>query len=102
MSTEGLGIAGARFARLVLYTRAGCQLCEEAQAVLDRYSVYLPQIVTVDIDSDPELVARFSTCVPVVEFEGKVRFRGRINELLLRRLIAATPPRDTTAMAEDL
>jgi hypothetical protein len=102
LSTEGLGIAGARFARLVLYTRAACHLCEEAQAVLDRYSVYLPQIVTVDIDSDPELVARFSTCVPVVEFDGKVRFRGRINELLLRRLIAATPPRDTTAMVEDL
>ena len=70
--------------------------------MLERYSVYLPQIVTVDVDSDPELVARFSTCVPVVEFDGKVRFRGRINEFLLRRLIAATPPRGTTAMAEDL
>jgi hypothetical protein len=101
-SAEGLGIAGPHFTRLVLYTRAGCHLCEEARAVLDRYSGYLPPIAEVDIDKDPDLIGRFSTCVPVVELDGKVRFRGRVNELLLRRLIAATPPRDTTRRAEDL
>jgi hypothetical protein len=41
----------------------------------------------VDIDLDPELKARFTDCVPVVEIEGKIRFRGRVNEVLLRRLI---------------
>jgi hypothetical protein len=102
ISAEGLEIPGPRFTRLVLYTRAGCHLCEEARAVLERYSVYLPPIVEVDIDTDPELTGRFSTCVPVVELDGKVRFRGRVNEVLLRRLIAATPPRDTTCRAEDL
>jgi glutaredoxin len=101
-SAEGLGIPGPRFTRLVLYTRAGCHLCEEARAMLDRYSVYLPPIMEVDIDNDPDLIGRFSTCVPVVELDGKVRFRGRVSELLLRRLIAATPPRDTTRRAEDL
>jgi hypothetical protein len=25
--------------------------------------------------------------VPVVEFDGKIRFRGRVNEVLLRRLL---------------
>jgi hypothetical protein len=59
-------------------------------------------MLEVDIDRDPELVARFSTCVPVVELDGKVRFRGRVNEVLLRRLIAATPPRDTTGTGDDL
>jgi glutaredoxin len=101
-STERFGSPGPRFTRLVLYTRAGCHLCEEARAVLDRYSGYLPPITEVDIDKDPDLIGRFSTCVPVVELDGKVRFRGRVNELLLRRLIAATPPRDTTRRAEDL
>jgi glutaredoxin len=88
-------IGTRRFDRLVLYTRAGCHLCDEAHATLQKYGGVLPPIVEVDIDADPELVARFSTCVPVVELDGKVRFRGRVNEVLLRRLIAATPPRGT-------
>jgi glutaredoxin len=87
--------ASCRFDRLVLYTRAGCHLCDEARAMLNKYAGSLPPIMEVDIDTDPELVSRFSTCVPVVELDGKVRFRGRVNEILLRRLIAATPPRDT-------
>jgi Glutaredoxin-like domain (DUF836) len=97
-----LGAVGPRFARLVLYTRAGCHLCEEARATLEKYAAWLPPISEVDIDGDPVLVERFTTCVPVVEFDGKVRFRGRVNELLLRRLIAATPPRGTTRPGLDL
>jgi glutaredoxin len=97
-----LGIAGRRFSQLVLYTRTGCHLCDEARATLNKYGVYLPPIVEVDIDHDPALIGRFSTCVPVVELDGKVRFRGRVNEVLLRRLIAATPPRDTTGSGEDI
>ena len=84
-----------RFDRVILYSRAGCHLCDEARAVLNKYAGFLPPIEEVDIDADPELVSRFSTCVPVVELDGRVRFRGRVNEVLLRRLIAATPPRDT-------
>jgi hypothetical protein len=101
-SAAGLGIPGRRFTRLVLYTRTGCHLCDEARATLNKYAVYLPPIVEVDIDDNPALVAQFSTCVPVVEFDGKVRFRGRVSELLLRRLIAATPPRDTTRSGQNL
>jgi hypothetical protein len=43
----------------------------------------------VDIDLQPDLRAAFDTCVPVVEIDGKIRFRGRVDPLLLRRLIAA-------------
>ncbi|MCA9022802.1 MAG: hypothetical protein KDA74_21785, partial [Planctomycetaceae bacterium] len=52
---------------------------------------YLPEIEFIDIYSDPGLVEQFGTCVPVVAIDGKIRFRGRINEVLLRRLIAASP-----------
>src|ERR1700677_3410758 len=97
-----LGAAGPRFSRLVLYRRAGCHLCEEARATLEKYAAWLPPIWEVDIDGDPVLVERFTTCVPVVEFDGKVRFRGRVNELLLRRLIAARPPRGTTRPGLDI
>jgi hypothetical protein len=41
----------------------------------------------IDIDTDPALRAEFDTCVPVVEIDGRVRFRGRVDEVLLRRLL---------------
>jgi len=84
---------GRRFEQLVLYTRAGCHLCEEAKETLESYRESLPALIEVDIDADPALRDRFSTCVPVVEIDGRIRFRGRVNEVLLRRLIEATPPR---------
>lgn len=71
--------------RIILYTRAGCHLCDEAEDLLGREGV-IPELV--DIDADPELQARFTSCVPVLEHEGKVRFRGRINPFLLRRWLA--------------
>lgn len=83
---------GRRFRTLVLYTRVNCGLCVEARELLERYGRWLPQILEVDIDTDPRLVERFGTCVPVVALDGKVRFRGRINEVLLRRLIDGTRP----------
>jgi glutaredoxin len=76
-----------RFNQVVLYTRPGCHLCAVARATLEKYAESLPAPQEVNIDSDPRLRERFSTCVPVVEIDGKIRFRGRINEILLRRLI---------------
>jgi predicted thioredoxin/glutaredoxin len=67
-------------------------LCDDAKSVLAGYLEYLPRIEGVDIDSDPELQNRFGNSIPVVEIDGEVRFRGRVDEVLLRRLIEATPP----------
>ena len=67
-----------------LYTRAGCHLCDEGLTLLERYGLR-PEIV--DIDRDPKLVARYGDCVPVVEIDGRERFRGRIDPRLLRRLL---------------
>lgn len=85
--------AGVRFERVLLYTRPGCHLCDLALETLHKYRDSLPPPIEIDIDGDPVLTARFSTCIPVVEIDGKVRFRGRVNEVLLRRLIDATPPK---------
>jgi glutaredoxin len=85
---------GRRFHSLVLYTREGCCLCEEAAELLARYRSYLPPATEVDIDTDPRLRERFATCVPVVEIDGEIRFRGVVNEVLLRRLIDGTPVED--------
>lgn len=68
----------------ILYTRQGCHLCEDAEAMLVRYGL-APELV--DIDRDPELRNRYHECVPVVVIDGKERFRGRIDERLLKRLV---------------
>jgi hypothetical protein len=94
-------IDGVRFETVLLYTRADCGLCEEAAALLTEYRDYLPPVSEVDIDADPDLTRRFDTCVPVVEIDGKVRFRGRVSEVLLRRLIESTPPITDPARYED-
>ena len=71
--------------KTVLYSRQGCHLCDDAQSLLVEHGLQ-PQIV--DIDRDPALRQQFNECVPVVEINGKIRFRGRINRVLLSRLLA--------------
>lgn len=71
---------------VVLYTRKGCHLCDEALQLLTAHGVE-PRMV--DIDSEAGLQEEFDTCVPVVEIDGKVRFRGRIDPVLLRRQLRA-------------
>lgn len=71
--------------RVKLYTRAGCHLCEEALAVLVRHGL-TPELV--DIDAEAPLRERYNECVPVVEIDGRERFRGRVSEVLLRRILA--------------
>jgi glutaredoxin len=71
-------------ARIIVYSRQGCHLCDDAAAVLARHGLAFD---TVDIDADPELQSRYNECVPVVSVNGKERFRGRVDERLLRRLL---------------
>ena len=68
----------------IVYTRRGCHLCDEAAALLIDHGLK-PQLV--DIDQDPQLQERYTDCVPVVVIDGQERFRGRVNPVLLRRLL---------------
>ena len=72
-------------ADVVLYTREGCHLCEDALQLLQKYRLQ-PKIVDIDREGGP-VRERYDACVPVVMVDGKERFRGRINEVLLRRLL---------------
>jgi glutaredoxin len=73
---------------IILYTRQGCHLCESAGEVLrkaqERYGFTL---TTVDVDSDAALVKCYGDQVPVVIVDGQVRFHGRVNPVLLERLL---------------
>ena len=69
-----------------LYSRDDCPLCDEAYEILDMYGF---SIETIDISQDSELLDKYEMCIPVIEIDGKVRFRGKINEVLLRRLLGS-------------
>lgn len=76
--------------QVVLYTRAGCHLCETAHGVLDRARARFDfALREVDIAGDAELEAAHGEQIPVVTVDGTVRFRGCVNEVLLTRLLRA-------------
>jgi len=68
----------------VIYTRKGCHLCELARAML-RENGLQPQEIGIDQHEDPR--RKYDLCVPVVEIDWRERFRGRVDEFLLRRLL---------------
>ena len=55
---------------VTLYTRAGCHLCEEAEATIRATAGADVDVVLVDIDADPALYERYTVRVPVVEVDG--------------------------------
>jgi len=60
-------------AHLVLYGRAWCHLCEEMRAALEPLAAAAgARLDVIDVDSDPELQARYDELVPVLD-EARVR-----------------------------
>lgn len=72
----------------VVYTRRGCHLCDIAwEQLRHAQGKYGFTLTATDVDADPRLKQEYGQCVPVVAVNGKVRFRGRINPVLLARLL---------------
>jgi hypothetical protein len=68
----------------------GCHLCDTAWEQLVQAQRRHGFALTVkDVDEDPALAAEYGECVPVVLVNGKVRFRGIVNPVLLERLLRA-------------
>lgn len=57
-------------ARVVLYERAGCHLCEEMRSTLDEF-LGAQRYERVDIDASDELVLRYGFRVPVLAVDGR-------------------------------
>jgi glutaredoxin len=74
--------------RTTVYTRNGCHLCDDAVDLLRERGLQ-PELI--DIDANPALREQYNECVPVVLIDGKPRFRGKVNPVLLDRLLAAPP-----------
>jgi hypothetical protein len=53
--------------KFTLYSRSYCHLCDEMLQALQAFGVALPYTIDViDVDADPELVARYDELVPVL------------------------------------
>jgi glutaredoxin len=80
--------------RVVLYTAAGCHLCERARAVLEAVRADTPfEFDEVDIAGDPELEAAHREWLPVVEVGGERAFAYFVPEDAFRRRLAAAQGR---------
>lgn len=89
-SRIGLRAPRLEHLKVTVYTRAQCCCCHKALDILkDAKRRFGFSIEEVDVDSDPDLVAKYNTEVPVVAVAGKVRFRGVVNPALLERLLRA-------------
>jgi glutaredoxin len=65
-------------ARVTLYTRPGCHLCEEAkQAMLAARCAGEYTLEEVDIDLDRDLAGRYGWDIPVVVIDGVETFKHR-------------------------
>ena len=53
--------------RLTVYERAGCHLCDDMVSTLSEWKAEFGfEIVRVDVDTSPELAARYGAKVPVL------------------------------------
>lgn len=71
--------------QVVLVTRRGCHLCDEALSLLRELGVE-PQ--TADVDSDDRLHDLYDWRVPVVLCDGSVVAEGRVDRDQLRRALS--------------
>jgi glutaredoxin len=73
---------------ITMYTRQGCHLCDEAWSLLQVVRTRHPfRLEAIDVDSHADLVAKYGDRVPVLVVDGQARLWGRINKVLLERLV---------------
>ncbi|MCW2796809.1 glutaredoxin family protein [Nocardioides sp.] len=72
-------------ARITLYSRPGCHLCDEARTVIERVCADLGVgYDEISIADDPELFARFGEEIPVTFVDGRQHDFWRVDETRLR------------------
>jgi glutaredoxin len=74
---------------VVLYTRAGCCLCDDAREVLERARAEHPFLLDErDIEADEALLRNYLERIPVVTIDGEEAFELFVQEHeLVRRLL---------------
>jgi glutaredoxin len=66
--------------QVILYTRAGCCLCDDAKQVIAAARHHADFDYTeIDIDSDPDLVRLYNHEVPVITINRRKAFKYKID-----------------------
>lgn len=71
---------------VIVYSRPGCHLCDEAKDVIRNAGVTFDEI---NIESDPELLRKYKYDIPVVTIDGVEAFRHRVDVSEFRTRINA-------------
>jgi len=88
----------SRTARVVMYGRPGCHLCEQAAEVIARVCDDLGETwVEVSIDDDDALREEYGEEIPVTLVDGRRHDFWRVDEARLRAALSA-PPRALPSM----
>jgi glutaredoxin len=75
---------------LTVYTRVGCELCEEFLHELGEFNAERGVTVLVrDVDADPSTRERYGNQVPVLFLDGELLCFGRLDRTHLARRLAA-------------
>ncbi len=74
--------------RVVLYSRAGCHLCDVArETILSERTRIGFEFAEVDIEGDEELELEYGIRIPVVEVDGEEAFEITVDAARLARLV---------------
>jgi len=76
-----------RKAHVIVYSRPGCHLCDEAKTAIENSrSSDFYTLEEVNIESDDELLRKYKHDIPVVVIDGEEAFRHRVDpqEFMLR------------------
>jgi glutaredoxin len=74
---------------VILYTRPGCHLCEEAKLAIEQAGCQDAYLLTeINIESSEQLLDQYRNDIPVVTIGGVEAFRHRVSsEEFQRRII---------------
>ncbi len=79
-------------ARVVLYTKHGCHLCDEMKAqMIASHCDELYTLEEVDIEKDAKLFARYRYEIPVLCINGVEAFRHRLSAEEFRAYVSSLP-----------
>jgi glutaredoxin len=77
--------------QVILYSRPGCHLCEDAAELLERLARRIPiAIVEINILGDADLYERYKHSIPVVTLPGGPTLAAPIRADELERLLSET------------
>lgn len=86
---NGGGFGGDDPARVLLLTKPGCHLCDEARHVIEEVCAELGEAYAEqDISSDPELMAQYGEQIPVTFVDGRQHDYWRVSGERLRAALA--------------